>query len=148
MKPQMVIRRDAVQACIDRFDGKPLKWGRVDCGRIVSHNLRQLGIATSLVKGLTYSTEHGALRAMRSLGVNGLGEAMDRLGDRVFRIPPAGAVAGDIIGMECDGEVWDMALTVVAPNRRVFGIYDGAAKVIQPDLRHAVAAWRCIPCRR
>lgn len=143
----MVIRGEAVQACIDRFNGKPLRWGRVDCGRIVSHNLRHLGIATSLVKGLSYSSEHGAVRAMRSLGVNGLGQAMDRF-EQVFRIPPAMATAGDVIGMACEGDVWDMALTVAAGNGRVLGLFEGYAMVLQPDLSHAVAAWRCNPCRK
>lgn len=144
----MIVRQEAAQACIDRFNGKPMKWGKVDCGRIVSHNLRHLGIATSLVKGLVYTSEHGALKAMRSLGVNGLGEAMDQFGDRVFRIPPANATQGDVIGMACEGEVWDMALTVALSNGRVLGILGGLATVMQPDLTHAVAAWRCNPCRK
>jgi len=144
----MVIRQRAVEACLKRFDGKPMKWGHVDCGKIVSHNLRQLGIATSLLKGLTYSSEHGALKAMRSLGVSGLGGAMDQFGDRVFRIPPAMAVQGDIIGMACEGDVWDMALTLAVGNGRVLGILDGRAGVMRPDLTHSIAAWRCNPCRR
>jgi len=147
MKAPLVVRQEAVQAVIDRFNGKPLKWGKVDCGRIVSHNLRGLGIATSLLKGLTYSTEHGALRAMRSLGVTGLSGAMDQF-DNVFRIPPAMATMGDVIGMACEGEVWDMALTVSVGNGRVFGILDGIAQPMQPDLSASVAAWRCNPCRR
>lgn len=148
MTPPMIIRQQASQACIDRFNGRSMAWGKVDCGRIVSHNLRHLGIATSLVKGLAYTSEHGALKAMRSLGVNGLGEAMDQLGDRVFRIPPAMTAQGDVIGLACEGEVWDMALTVSVGNGRVLGILDGVVAVMQPDLTHAVAAWRCNPCRK
>jgi hypothetical protein len=148
MTPPMVIRQQAVEACIERFNGKPMKWGTVDCARIVSHNLRHLGVSTSLLKGLTYSSEHAALKAMRSLGVEGLGGAMDLVGDRVFRIPPAAAVQGDIIGMATEGEVWDMALTVAVGNGRVLGILNGKAVVMQPDLTQAVAAWRCNPCRR
>lgn len=147
MKAPLIIRQEAAQACIDRFNGKPMKWGKVDCGRIVSHNLRHLGIATSLVKGLTYSTEHGAVKAMRSLGVHGLADAMDQF-DHVFRIPPAMATIGDVVGMACEGSVWDMALTVAVGNGRVFGILDGRACVMQPDLTGSVAAWRCNPCRR
>jgi hypothetical protein len=144
----MVIRQQAVEACIERFNGKPMKWGTVDCARIVSHNLRHLGVSTSLLKGLTYSSEHAALKAMRSLGVEGLGGAMDLVGDRVFRIPPAAAVQGDVIGMATDGDVWDMALTVAVGNGRVFGILNGEAVVMQPDLTQSVAAWKCNPCRR
>lgn len=148
MSAPIVIRQRAVEACIERFNGKPMKWGRIDCGRIVSHNLRHLGIATSLVKGLAYSSEHGALKALRSLGVTGLGGAMDQF-DNVFRIPPAMATMGDVIGMKCDGEVWDMALTVAVGNGRLLAVSsDQFVRIIQPDLSMALAAWRCNPCRR
>lgn len=146
MTAPMVVRRDAVEACIERFSGKPLAWGKVDCAKIVAHNLHRLGIATSLVNGLKYTSEHGALKALRGLGFAGLGDAMDALG--LFRIPPAMATQGDVIGMACEGEVWDMALVVKAPNGRAFGILNGIAQPMQPDLTHAITAWRCNPCRR
>ena len=148
MTPPMVIRQQAVEACIEKFSGKPMIWGKVDCARIVSHNLRKLGVSTSLLKGMTYSSEHAALKAMRSLGVEGLGDAMDMIGDKVFRVPPAAVVQGDVIGMACEGDVWDMALTVAVGNGRVLGILNGVATVMQPDLTHAIAAWRCNPCRK
>lgn len=147
MKAPLVIRQDAAQACIDRFSGKPMKWGTVDCGRIVAHNLRHLGIGTSLVKGLKYTNEIGAAKALRSLGFTGLGDAMDALGDRVFRIAPAMATQGDVVGMAAAGELWDMALTVSVGNGRLFGIAHGYAQPFQPDLAFAVAAWRCNPWR-
>ena len=148
MTPKMVIRQQAVEACIERFSGKPMAWGKVDCARIVSHNLRRLGIATSLLKGASYSSEHSALKTLRSLGAGGLGDAMDMIGDKVFRVPPAAVVQGDVIGMACEGDVWDMALTVAVGNGRVLGVLNGVATVMQPDLTYAVAAWRCNPCRR
>lgn len=145
MTAPMVIRRDAVDACIQRFSGKAMKWGTVDCAKIVALNLHRLGIATSLVSGQKYTSEHGALKALRGLGFAGLGEAMDGLD--LPRIPPAMATQGDVIGMACEGEVWDMALVVKASSGRAFGILDGIAQPMQPDLTGAVAAWRCNPCR-
>ena len=143
----MVIRGEAAQACIDRFSGKPMKWGTVDCAKIAAHNLRQLGIATSLMKGAVYTSEMGAAKALRARGFKGLSDAMDAI-DRVFRIPPAMATTGDVIGLACDGELWDMALVVSVGNGRVLGIKDGFCAVLQPDLTQAVAAWRCNPCRK
>jgi hypothetical protein len=142
----MIVRQEAAQACIDRFNGKPMKWGKVDCWQITAHNLRKLGLSTALTKGLTYDGEIGAVKAMRSLGFKTLGALVDA--HDVFRIPPAMAGQGDLIGMACEGEVWDMALTVGISNGRVFGILDGKAGVMQPDMTHAVMAWRCNPCRR
>ena len=147
MAAPMVLRGGAVDACIERFSGRALKWGVVDCAKIVGHNLRQLGISTSLIKGLKYDSEMGAAKALRSLGVKGLGEAMDRL-PGVFPIPPAMATKGDVIGFECDGNLWDMALTVAADGGQVFGIHAGQAVTFSPDMTHALAAWRCNPCRR
>jgi len=147
MTAPIVVRGQAVEACIERFSGKAMKWGTVDCARIVAHNLRGLGIGTSLVKGLTYSSEIGAAKALRSLGFKGMADAMDRI-DRVFRIPPAMATAGDVVGFSCEGELWDMALCVVVGNGRMLGIVDGVCVVFQPDMTHALAAWRCNPCRK
>ena len=147
MTPAMVVRGEAAQACIDRFAGKPLKWGTVDCGKLVAHNMRQLGIGTGFLKGLSYSTEIGAAKAVRSLGCKGMADAMD-LFESPFRIPPAMATQGDVVGMACEGELWDMALCVVVGNGRMLGIVDGVCAVFQPDMTHALAAWRCNPCRR
>jgi hypothetical protein len=146
MSAPMVIRGEAAQACIDRFSGKPMKWGTVDCAKIAAHNLRQLGIATSLMKGAVYTSEMGAAKALRARGFKGLSDAMDAI-DRVFRIPPAMATTGDVIGLACDGELWDMALVVSVGNGRVLGIKDGFCAVLQPDMTQALAAWRCNPCR-
>lgn len=147
MSAPMVIRGEAAQACIDRFSGLPMKWGTVDCAKIAAHNLRHLGIATSLMKGAVYTSEMGAAKALRARGFKGLSDAMDAI-DRVFRIPPAMATTGDVIGMTCEGSLWDMALVVSVGNGRVLGIKDGVCGVMQPDMNHAVAAWRCNPCRR
>jgi hypothetical protein len=141
----LVIRRDAVEATLRRFDGKAMRWGLVDCARIAAHDLRQLGIKTSLMKGQRYSSEHGALKALRDQGFSGLAEAVDEI---LPRIAPAMAIQGDLIGMATDGDVWDVALCVAVGNGRIFGIKEGRAAVLQPDLNHAVAAWRADPWRK
>ncbi len=149
MKTAYDIRAQAADACRARFEGRPLIWGKVDCWQITAHNLRKLGISTALVKGLTYSTEAGAAKTLRRLGFHGLGELMDALGEP-FRIAPALATQGDVIGFECAGGLWDMALSVSAGNGNVLGIGEnyGRALVMRPDLSGAVAAWRCNPCRK
>lgn len=140
------IRAAAAQACVDRFSGRALKWGTVDCGKIALHNLRQLGISTAAWKGLDYTSEIGAAKALRQRGFSGLIDAMNALGSP-FLIPPAMATAGDIIAMEADGDLWDCGLVVRVSPQNVLGLVDGIVTPFQPDLRHAVAAWRCNPCR-
>jgi hypothetical protein len=141
----LVIRREAVEATIQRFGGKPMKWGRVDCAQIAAHNLRQLGIKTSLMKGQRYASEHAALKALRDEGFTGLAEAVDAM---LPRIAPAMAIQGDLIGMATDGDVWDVALCVAVGNGRVLGIKEGVVMILQPDLTKALTAWRANPCRR
>jgi hypothetical protein len=141
----LVIRREAVEATIQRFNGEAMKWGTVDCARIAAHNLRQLGIKTALMKGQRYATEHAALKALRDQGFSGLAEAVDAM---LPRIAPAMAIQGDLIGMATDGEVWDVALCVAVGNGRVLGIKEGVVMILQPDLNHAIAGWRANPCRK
>ena len=141
----LVVRREAVEATIERFNGRAMKWGLVDCARIAAHDLRQLGIKTRLMKGQRYSSEHGALKALRDQGFSGLAQAVDEM---LPRIAPAMAIQGDLVGMETDGDVWDVALCVGVGNGRVLGIQDGRAMILQPDLSKAVTAWRADPCRR
>lgn len=89
------------------------------------------------MKGLKYSTETGAVRALKRTGFADLIEAVDALG--LERIAPAAAKTGDLVGMPCEGP-WGCALTVAVGNGRVFGFLDGMAQVQIPSA--FTAAWR------
>ncbi len=127
----------AAQACIDRFNGKAYEPGKRDCAILAAHLLHQYGVAVPVMKGLRYSTEAGAVRALKRTGCRDIMEAVDRIG--LERIAPAAARTGDLVGLPCEGP-WGCALTVAVGNGRVFGFLDGRAQVVQP---HAfVTAWR------
>lgn len=147
MKHPSIIRGQAADACVDRFQDRALSWGKVDCAQIVLHNLRKLGISTAAWKGLDYSSEIGAAKAMRARGFKGLCDAMDGLGEP-FRIPPAMAAAGDVIGVRTEGDLWDCGLVVRVSPQHVLGLHDGFVRAMELDLAYAVAAWRCNPCRK
>jgi hypothetical protein len=89
---------------------------------MAAHLLHQYGVAVPVMKGLKYSTEAGAARALKRTGFADLIDAVDALG--LERIAPAAARTGDLIGMPCDGP-WGCALTVAVGNGRVFGFLDG-----------------------
>ena len=146
MKAPGLVRANAAQACIDRFSGRALSWGKVDCAQVVLHNLRQLGISTAAWKGLDYKSEIGAAKALRARGFDGLIPAMDALSD-VFECAPSMAAAGDVVGMETDGDLWDCALVVRVSPKHVIGLADGIVTAMKVDLSRAVKAWRCNPCR-
>lgn len=141
----IVVRGRAAEACIERFSGKMMRWGKVDCGQIAKHNLHNLGLSVGPFKLLNYRTEQGALDDLKSLGFAGLGEAVSSI-EALFPIPPAMATTADLIGFKTESEAWDMALAVCVGNGKSLGIVDGYARVFTHDLSQSVAAWRCNPC--
>ena len=142
----MSVRQQAAQACVDRFAGKPFAWGSADCGKLVNHNLHKLGIKVGLLKGATYKSEFGAIRHLKKHGLSSMLEAMDAT--ECSRIGAASALVGDVIALPGEGTVWDAALVVSLGNGRALGFQDGVCHVLQPDLTHAITAWRCDPCRK
>lgn len=131
-------RQRAVEACLKRFNGKALAWGRDDCVKLAALALRKQGVAVPLLKGVRYSSATTALRRLRALGHDDLAAAMDATG--LARIAPAQAWPGDIVALPTDDEHWGCALTVAVNNGRVLGFFDGECQPVQPMKYQC--AWR------
>jgi len=131
-------RVKAAQACIDRFNGKTYEPGKRDCWRLFLHLLHQLGRSVPAARRVRYSTETGAYRALRKAGFECLADAVDSLGFE--RIPPARAMAGDLVAVPSGEDAFGCALTVAVGNGRVFGFLNGRGQVVEP--KAFVAAWR------
>lgn len=138
----MIARRDAAQAAVDRFDGRPFAWGKNDCVRLSAFVLRQLGHKPNLARAGSYSSLLGAKRALARTGFATLDAALDALG--LPRIPPAAAVVGDIVGLPGLDD-WT-ALTIAVGNGRVLGFMEGRGGIMQPNA--PLTAWRVEPCRK
>lgn len=138
----MIRRQQAAQATIDRFQGKPLSYGRDDCARMTVFCLRKLGVKVSLLKAGVYKSHLSSVRALKKLGHASLSDAVDALG--LPRIAPAMALPGDILALpSASGE--DFALAVAVGNGRVLAFWEGSGSVctvIQP-IQYA-HAWRSI----
>lgn len=136
-------RAEAVKACRDRFVGKTydLRANR-DCIKLIGHSAHKLGKRISLLKGLRYTTEAGALKAMRQLGFASLIEAADATG--LPRIAPAMARPGDWIALKTDdSNNFGCAMTVCFDNGRVIGFVNGAGAICRVDDPTAyLGAWR------
>jgi hypothetical protein len=132
--PIMVWRVEAVEATIARFAGKPLVYGTHDCIRMGSFCLRKLGVKTPLLKAGSYSSELGAARAMKRMGYDTVEDAVG-----LPRIPPAAAVAGDILALPGEG---GSSICVAVGNGRALAFWMGQCQVAQP-LQY-VTAWRSI----
>jgi hypothetical protein len=134
----MIRRQQAAQACIDRFAGKTYAPGRRDCVKLASLALRRMGHKVPLLKGLTWSSEIGALKALRRTGFATLSAAVDAQG--LVRIAPAMALPCDLVGLPAEGEGFDVALMVAVGNGRVIGFSGGVGAVFQPLT--VLCAWR------
>jgi hypothetical protein len=127
----------AAQACLDRFGGKTYEPGKRDCAILAAHLLHQYGVSVPVMKGMRYSTEAGAIKALKRTGCRDIIAVVDALG--LQRIAPAAARTGDLVGLPCDGP-WGCALTVAVGNGRLLGFFEGVCHVFQPQTY--VAAWR------
>lgn len=132
----LIAKREAVQAAVEEFGGKPFAWGTVDCGKMVISHLRRLG--WKIRTGGTWRSAIGLQRFLRRHGGSGAA-CLDGWG--LARIPPAMAIIGDIV--EIGGEPPFGAFAIVVGNGNVLAFHqdvEGAA-ILHPDVP-PLAAWR------
>ncbi|MFT6460703.1 MAG: hypothetical protein ACJA0Y_000192 [Maricaulis maris] len=138
----LLVRQRAVDACLKRFAGQALRWGRTDCVKLTALALRKQGVSVPQLKGLRYRSALGAAKALEATGHDNLLAAMDATG--LARIAPAAAWPGDIVGLPSDDDRFDVALTVcVSPGSTRLLSLDGAGRfgVIKPSSLFC-GAWR------
>lgn len=147
MTSSLLARRDAAQAAIDAFLGRPFAWGEADCVRLAATVLAHHGLATDLNRAGRWNSALKARRALKRLGYAGLGEAVD--GQGLPRIGHASHLVGDLIGLPA-GEGWDLSLGVAVGNGRVlaFSPHDNLAGIVQPGPEDILACWRVDPWPR
>lgn len=136
---ELELRVAATSATFDRFNGKPFVLGSTDCARMVAFHLAQMGFKTSLLKSGLYSTEVGARRALRNLGVSSLSELMDRHFPRWDS--PAEARIGDVLCAPGIGGTGD-AMAIRMHRQNALGFLDGACGEVV--INEYVAAWRVV----
>lgn len=90
----------AIEACRERVEGKPYKPGTRDCVKLAGCVMHKMGRRVGLTKGVRYSTEAGALKALKKAGFDDLPSAVAAAG--LERIAPAAALPGDLLGFESD----------------------------------------------
>jgi len=137
-----VLRRNAAQSTLDKFKEQDFSFadGR-DCGKMVHHNLKELGVAMPIAKVGSYKTAVGARAALRrAFGVTTLPEVMDKY---FPRIPPAAALPGDVVEVAGDGPLG--TLTVALGNGLVIAYHEDVSGAIVGRLNEAITAWRTLP---
>ena len=140
----LLARQRAVSACLKRFEGAPLIWGKTDCVRLCALALRKQGHAVPLLKGVRYSSEQTALRRFKEQKIESLCDAVDALG--LVKIAPAMALPGDLLALPTpEGDAFKASLMVVhtPAARRVIGLDGlGSFAVLVPNLDLTLACWR------
>ncbi|UAK23678.1 DUF6950 family protein [Sphingomonas nostoxanthinifaciens] len=140
--PDMLRRRDAAQATLDRFRTRKLRLGVNDCVRMGAFHLRKMGRKVQLPPTGAYSTVRGALKQLQARGFDDVAAALDAMG--LPRIPPASAVVGDFLMLPANTALG--SLTIALGNGRVVGYHEdvpGGAAVLQPV--EFLDAWRVDP---
>ena len=140
---EMLKRAAATQACMDRFAGKAVAWGKRDCGKLAAHALHNMGRKAPLLTGSCHTTAAGAVKYIRQTGFADLLALMDATLGADARIPPAAARPADIVALASEpGDGFGCSLTVALDNGRVLGC-NPATGLIEPMIPHLyVAAWR------
>lgn len=140
----LLARQRAVSACVNRFVGRPLVWGKTDCVKLCALALRKQGHPVPLLKGVRYSSEQTALRRFKEQKLSSLCDAVDALG--LVKIAAAMAMPGDLIALPTpEGDAFKASLMVVhtPAARRVIGLDgQGAFAVLVPSLELTLACWR------
>lgn len=134
-------RMAAIEACQERFLGKTYEPCKRDCLKLVKHALHTVGRRVGLTKGVTYSTEAGAVKALRRLGFKTLIEAVDA--SDLVRIAPAMALPGDVLALQSGEEGFGCALALFLGNGKAMTFVGGVC-VQGPLGEPPLAAWRLI----
>lgn len=149
MSDVMTRRVAAAQATLDAWKDRTFKWGEADCCRLVAYCLRELGYNPGLSRFGRYSTPAGAARAIRRRGFADTVDVIDGFG--FVRIPPAAAVAADILGFR-HPEMGELAgLGIALGNGRMLAfLADQICHVTSPNLQIddvEYFGWKVPPCR-
>lgn len=137
-----VDRVKAAQATKDHFFGKLLDWGSVDCLQIAAHCLEQLGHTKPTKTVRKYTSETGAIRALKASGYSSLIDAVNDYG--LTPIPPAAAMAGDIIAYPGEG-FGGYALGIALGDNKILGIAPNPLPVVDVAAIWAAShAWRAV----
>ena len=141
----LLTRAEKTQATIDAYFQKPFEWGTCDCAHLATDHLAQFGYATRLKEAGNYRTEFCAIRALKRLGYHDLADIGDAMG--LERIPPAMALAGDVVGLPggTDEHSWT-AIGIALGGGRVLAFADigNGPRAEWGPISACTIAWRVV----
>jgi hypothetical protein len=134
----LIGRRDATQATLDKWLNTPFSWGNADCARMVIDHLRNMGHRPKIAKSGGWKTAASARAAIKRMGHADLIEVLDGWG--LPRIEGAQAVAGDIAAIEADSPLGCLCVCI-GPNQWL-SLHEVAEGFTIVEISDFKAAWR------
>ena len=133
--PDLIRRQRALAKTLAKYRDKPIDWRRFDCVRMLRSHLVWMG-HRCLPKVPKYASPHGAKRALKHAGHDGIEALLDSL---LPRIAPAQALPGDIV-LVAGGEGFD-AIEIWL-GQHAFGWHNDHPGATVLDLHEMKGAWR------
>lgn len=134
----LIDRRDATQATVDKWLNQPFEWGGADCARMTLDHLRNMGHRPKIAKAGAWKTPASARAAVRRMGCADLVEVIDKMGHA--RINGAQAIAGDIAAIEA-GHPMGCLCVCIGPNQWL-SLHEAAEGFTVVEIDQFLAAWR------
>lgn len=129
-------RAAATAAVIDRFRSKPFDWSKqATCIHLVRAQAAAMGHELPIVP--RFRSALGALRALRSVGVETLPELLDR---HFPRIPAASAIVGDVVAAPAPDGLH--ALLIHSGGTKYIGWHEDGTGLVPIELLAIEGAWR------
>lgn len=137
-------RTEATQKTVDKWRGKPFKWGKSDCGLMVADHLKRFGIFPKIRKAGKWNSAIGAVKALQRLGCKNFEELIDSHG--LERINGAQAIEGDIALIEADHDLGCICICT-GPNQWL-ALHEDAEGFTLVEILEFIGAWRVTWQRR
>lgn len=134
MKSEMILRAEAFEATRKHFVNRPYKLGTVDCLKLARFQALRMGHKPP--RPPRYSSEVGAIRALKNMGFNSIDELLSSL---FPRIPLAQARVGDLVtGDGADS----LDATFIWSGRKLMGFHEDAHGLVMILPERTKSAYR------
>lgn len=133
-------RVTATNKTLARFEGRPFKWGSVDCAKVAAFHMRQFGHKPPPASSLRYRSAILARKCLKDLGCETLPEMIDQMG--LVPKVPAAAIVGDIVSFPADDPLG--AVGIVIGNGNMFAFHENYDVPIKMSMAQIDKAWAII----
>lgn len=134
----MTARIAATQKTVDKWRGKPFKWGKVDCGLMAADHVKRFGHYPKIRKAGKWNSPLGAVKALKRIGFSNFEEMIDDLD--LERINGAQAIEGDVALIEAEHDLGCICICT-GPNQWL-ALHEDAEGFTFVEIMEFIGVWR------